>query len=218
MHNYFEQISSIDNLLDAWSEFIKGKRNKPDVQRFSIKLMDNILTLHNDLLQKRYKHGEYKPFSIHDPKPRKIHKALVRDRLLHHAIYRVLYPIFDRSFISDSFSCRIGKGTHKAMKRLRQYFYKVSANNTKTCYVLKCDIKKFFDSVDHEILMNILKRKISDSGTLWLLEAIISSFNISTKNQLSFFEVMLDFGTRANRERERERVKMPRARVFLLAT
>ena len=139
--------------------------------------MDNIISLHQDLTNCVYHHGPYQAFNINDPKPRNIHKASVRDRLLHHAIYRVLYPFFDRTFISDSFSCRLNKGTHKALNRFRKFGYKVSKNNTKTCWVLKCDIKKFFDNIDHEILIYILKGYIPDKDIIWLLSDIIRSFS-----------------------------------------
>ena len=156
----FEEIISMENLLCAWKEFIKDKRNRLDVQKFSLGLIDNILTLNNELVKGNYRHGGYEAFKINDPKPRDIHKASVRDRLLHHAIYRVLYPFFDRKFIADSFSCRLNKGTHRAINRFKEFFYKVSKNNTKTCWVLKCDIRKFFANIDHKILMVILKEHI----------------------------------------------------------
>lgn len=168
----------MDNLLLAWKEFIKGKRNREDVQEFSLSLMDNILSLNQDLSNHTYKHGEYQAFNINDPKPRNIHKASVRDRLLHHAIYRILYPFFDRTFISDSFSCRINKGTHKALNRFRYFFRKVSENNTRTCWVLKCDIKRFFENIDHEALLKILNKFITDKEVVWLLDNIIGSFQV----------------------------------------
>src|SRR3989338_4584078 len=115
----FEKIISVDNLLLAWTEFVRGKRNRKDVQEFQLHIMDNVLSLHQDLKNLTYKHGGYQAFKISDPKPRDIHKANVRDRLLHHAIYRVLYPYFDKKFICDSFSCRLNKGTHKATDRFR---------------------------------------------------------------------------------------------------
>jgi retron-type reverse transcriptase len=163
-------------LLLAWQEFIRGKRNKPDVQKFLLNLIDNILQLHEDLSNKSYKHGEYYQFNISDPKPRNISKASVRDRLLHHAVYRILYPFFDQTFIYDSYSCRINKGTHKAIRRFHSMFLEVSNYNRKTCWVLKLDIKKFFASINHEILKNILARYIPDQDILWLLGEIILSF------------------------------------------
>jgi len=172
----FEDIISIENLLLAWQEFIKGKRNKPDVQLFASALIDNILQLHYELANKTYKHGGYKNFNISDPKPRNISKASVRDRLVHHAIYRILYPFFDKTFIADSYSCRLNKGTHKAIDRLKFMFYKASKNNTRTCWALKLDIRKFFASIDHEILIRILKEHISDENILGLLKEVIDSF------------------------------------------
>lgn len=139
--------------------------------------MDNIFQLHDDLANHNYKHGPYQAFRINDPKPRQIHKSLVRDRLLHHAIYRQLYPFFDRTFISDSYSCRTNKGTHKSLNRFREFGYIVSKNHTKTVWVLKCDIRKFFASINHDILLKILKQHIDDSGIVRLLGIIIDSFD-----------------------------------------
>lgn len=172
----FEEIISMENLLEAWKEFVKGKRNKKDVADFSLNLMDNIFLLHNDLVYHTYKHGGYQAFKICDPKPRDIHKASVRDRLLHHALYRKLYPFFDRTFIVDAYSCRIGKGTHRAINKFREYSYKVSKNNTRTCWVLKCDIKKFFANIDHGILISILREYIVDENIMRILKNVIGSF------------------------------------------
>ncbi|MDP3999156.1 MAG: reverse transcriptase/maturase family protein [bacterium] len=173
----FEDIISVENLLEAWREFIRGKRSKKDAQEFSINLIDNIFSLHSDLADFTYKHGGYQAFNISDPKPRNIHKASVRDRLLHHAIYRILYPFFDKTFIPDSYSCRINKGTHKAINRLRSFAYEVSRNNTKTCWILKMDIRKFFANIDHLILQDILKQYIPDKNILWLLDRVTESFS-----------------------------------------
>jgi len=178
LEHKFEDIISLENLFCAWQEFIRGKRGKPDVQLFARNLMDNILALHEDLANKTYVHGGYHSFRICDPKPRHIHKASVRDRLLHHAIYRVLYPFFARTFIADSFSCQEDKGTHKALNRFRAMAYKVSRNHTCTCWVLKCDIKKFFASIDQEVLIEILKKYIPDKDIIWLLGNVIESFII----------------------------------------
>lgn len=127
-------------------------------------------------MEKTYRHGGYHFFKINDPKPRDIHKATVRDRLVHHAICRILYPIFDQKFIYDSYSCRIGKGTHRAMGRFRDFARKTSRNNARTAWVLKCDIKKFFASIDHAILKATLARHIKDSDVLLLLGEVIDSF------------------------------------------
>ncbi len=176
----FENIISVENLLEAWREFLAGKRMKRDVQEFSLCLMDNIFQLHHELTHNTYKHGGYQAFSISDPKPRNIHKAAVRDRLLHHAIYRILYPFFNKVFIADSYSCRLDKGTHKALNRFKEFSCKVSKNNTQTCWVLKCDIRKFFANIDQGILMEVLEKYIPEKNTLNLLKEIIGSFS-STK-------------------------------------
>lgn len=175
-YNY-KYIISVENILCAWKEFVCGKRSRKDVQEFEFNLMSNIILLYNDLYNKTYRHSPYKAFNISDPKPRSIHKAQVRDRLLHHAIYRTLSPFFDKTFIANSFSCRNGKGTHKAIQRFRKFAYKVSENNTKTCWVLKCDIKKFFENINHEVLLSILAEYISDKDILWLLKRVIYSFH-----------------------------------------
>ncbi len=138
--------------------------------------MTNILSLHNDLKNKAYKHSSYEYFKITDPKPRDIHKASVRDRLLHYAIYRTLYPYFDNKFSWDSYSCRFEKGSHKAINRFRSFAYIESRNHTRTIWILKCDIKKFFASIDHSILLQILERYIGDKEIIWLMERIITSF------------------------------------------
>jgi RNA-directed DNA polymerase len=173
----YKDIISMENLLLAWQEFLNGKKKKVDVQEFQKNLMSNIISLHNDLKNKIYQNSGYKAFNISDPKPRNIHKAFVRDRILHRAIYRKLYPFFDRTFISDSFSCRLEKGTHKALKRFENFGRKVSKNNTKQCWILKGDIKKCFASINHYILIEILKEHIQDENIIWLLSNIISSFD-----------------------------------------
>ena len=173
--NYTDVIK-IKNLLIAWQYFLRGKRYKKDVLIFQAKLADNLANLWRDLANYTYRHGPYSAFNVFDPKPRDIHKAVVRDRLLHHLIHEELYPYFDRQFIYDSYSCRKNKGIHRAIDRFRYFAGKAAKNNTRTCWVLKCDIKKFFASVNHEILIKILERHISDADIIWLIGRVISSF------------------------------------------
>jgi retron-type reverse transcriptase len=175
IHTY-KDIISLENLLGAWKEFRNGKRKRRDVLEFERDLMHNIVSLHDDLVAKSYRHAPYNAFKINDPKLRDIHKAAVRDRLLHHVIYRKLYPFFDKTFITDSYSCRVGKGTHKALDRFRDFAGKVSKNHTRTAWVLKCDIRKFFASIDQKILISILKKYIFDKNVINLLRRIIGSF------------------------------------------
>jgi len=161
----------------SWKEFRKGKRKKIDIQEFERNLEDNLFSLHTELKNKTYQHSDYTSFFITDPKSRNIHKACVRDRIVHHAIYRVLYPIFDPIFIYDSYSCRNKKGTHKAVERLEKFTQIVSKNYTRPCWTLKCDIKKYFASVDHQTLFGLIKKKVIDKQAMQLISEIISSFS-----------------------------------------
>lgn len=176
----YNDIISVDNLLSAWQEFIRGKKSKTDVLLYSINLMDNIFQLYHDLANNIYQHGGYESFYITDPKLRHIHKASVKDRLVHHAVYRKLYPFFAKTFIADSYSCQLGKGTHRAIARFRGFASQVSQNNTRTCWVLQCDIKKFFASIDHDILLNLLNKYIADKNINNLLSNIIYSYEDSS--------------------------------------
>ncbi|HDQ22820.1 MAG TPA: RNA-dependent DNA polymerase [Candidatus Uhrbacteria bacterium] len=178
----FNKIISLENLFSAWDEFKKDKRKKRDVMEFECNLEGNIFKLHEELAAKIYRHSPYTSFYINDPKQRHIYKAEVRDRVLHHAVFSVLNPVFEATFIPASFSCRLGKGTHKGVEFLAKILRQVSGNGHNPCYALKCDIKKFFDTVNHKILLEIICRKIKDKDTLWLIKEIIESYqtNYST--------------------------------------
>ena len=171
----YQEIISLENLLLAWTEFKRGKTKKQDVQKFELHLMDHLIDLHESLKAKTYVHGPYHAFKINDPKPRDIHKASVRDRVLHHALYRSLAPYFFARFIHDSYSCQDGKGVHRALKRFEIFSRRVSKNNTKQCFILKCDIRKFFASIDQDILMKTLEKYIVDQSVPNLLKVIITS-------------------------------------------
>jgi RNA-directed DNA polymerase len=173
----FEEIFSIENLFRAWEEFKKGKKHKKDVADFSLRLVANLVALRKELLAGQYKHGGYTHFKINDPKPRDIHKASVRDRVVHHALYAALYPHFDRRFIHDSYSCRIGKGTHLAIRRFEDFARKESYIYAKPVWVLKCDIRKCFASVTHDILQSLLFSSVSDVRLRSVLLSIIGSFS-----------------------------------------
>lgn len=174
--NIFEKIISLDNLFLAWDDFKSDKKQKRDVQEFEWKLEENIFQLHRDLKSKKYRHGPYTSFYLQDPKQRHIHKARVRDRVLHHAIFTVLNPIFEETFIAHSFSCRIGKGTHKGIYAISNFGRRVSRNGFEPCFALKCDIKKFFGSIDHGVLLKTVRERILDRDALWLIEEIVESF------------------------------------------
>jgi len=174
--NVFYEIISLENLFLAWQEFRKGKTNKIDVQEFEFNLEDNLFELHQELKSGTYQHSHYATFNVCDPKLRRIHKACVRDRVLHHAVFRILYPIFDKRFIFDSYSCRIEKGSHKAINRLEKFCRKLSKNNSQNIFVPKCYVRNFFNSIDQEILLNLIKSKIGDEDAVWLIDKIIKSF------------------------------------------
>lgn len=143
---------------------------------FEYNLEENIFALHFRLKNLTYQHGPYQEFKISDPKPRIIHKAKICDRVAHQAVYRILYPIFDKSFIFDSYSSRKLKGTHRAVKRLKQFVRQISKNYKKLCFGLKLDVAHFFDSIDHKILFRLINKKVKDQKSLWLIKKIIDSF------------------------------------------
>lgn len=173
----FDDLITIENLFQAWDEFKREKRSKKDVQKFERHLENNLFGLYAELKRKTYRHGTYQEFYVTDPKRRHIHKSGVRDRVLHHLLYKYLYELFDKHFIYDSYSCRKNKGTHKAVKRLEKLARKVSKNYKGDCWSLKCDIKKFFASVDHRILKELIASRVKDGDINWLINNVIDSFS-----------------------------------------
>ena len=172
----FEEIISYENLLCAWEDFIRGKRRRGDVNDFARTLSDNLWQLYFDIKGGAYVHGAYYEYVICDPKKRIIHKASVRDRVVHRLLYNALYRYFDKRFIYDSYSSRKGKGTHRARDRFKYFVQKVSRNYTKQCFVLKFDIQKCFASIDQKTLLALLKRNIADDNLYNLIKNIVESF------------------------------------------
>ncbi len=169
-------IITFPNILEAWNDFVSGKRKREDVNEFAAHLVDNLLDLFDELKNGKYVHGLYDEYVICDPKKRVIHKAAVRDRVVHRLLYNTLYGYFDKRYIYDSYSCRIGKGTHKAQVRFRHFVNVVSKNYTKQCYVLKFDVKKCFESIDTKILKSILTWHVEDERLKSLIFIILDSF------------------------------------------
>ncbi|MFH1376811.1 MAG: reverse transcriptase domain-containing protein [Candidatus Woesearchaeota archaeon] len=188
MKSYSDQYSKInseENLYLAFRKSKKGKSNKSDVKKFEKNLEENILELRTELLLHSYKPKPLKNFIIRDPKTRKISKSDFRDRIIHHALCNVIEPIFDRTFISDSYANRKGKGTIAALERFDQFKRKVSRNgkingwynnNQVKGYCLKADIKHYFEDIDQEILLKIIKKKIKCSKTIWLIKKILDNY------------------------------------------
>lgn len=181
--NLFHEIIIEKNLLIAFHNASIQKRFRNTVLNFEKNLAENILNLRKNLLNKTYKHGEYRHFRLFDPKEREISAAPFQDRVIHHAICQILEPIFDKKFIYDSFACRRTKGSHKAIKRLQELLRKKTRSEIKTfsIYALKCDISKCFPSVNHKILLKILGKKIKDKNTMRLLKEVIGSYESDDK-------------------------------------
>lgn len=173
----FCDVISLKNLLAAWHEFKRGKTGKVEVQEFEFNLENNFFQLHQVLRDKIWFPVPYTAFYIRDPKWRHIHKAIVIDRVFNQALFRKLYPVFDKNFIHDSYSCREEKGTHRGVVRLDHFIRQVSTNYTKPAYALKCDVKKFFDSVNHESLFKMIEKEIKDEDILSIINKIIGSFH-----------------------------------------
>jgi RNA-directed DNA polymerase len=166
--NLYPKVCDWDNLYLAYRKARKGKRGRPPAATFEYDLEANLVQLWQELVQKTYTPGDYHSFYIHEPKRRLISAAPFRDRVVHHALCNVIEPIFERSFIYDSYANRVGKGTHRALDRAQQFARRFR-------YVLQCDVRQFFPSIDQAILRGILARKIADDDVLWLIDLILES-------------------------------------------
>lgn len=173
----YPQITTIDAVYSGYRGFRSGKRKAHELLAFDRNREDNLAHLQTQLYLKSYRPGPYTVFYINDPKVRLIHKASIIDRIVHHIVSKKLESIFEPIFISYSYSCRQGKGTHKGVRDLIRLTRSVSRNNTRSCYGLKCDVKKFFASVDHTILFEILRDKLTDPDFIGILKLIIDSFD-----------------------------------------
>ena len=178
----FDQMVSIENLFIAWDYFKRGKCKRKDIQYFERFLEDFIFDLHKDLVSFQYRHSTYEHFYVFDPKERYISKACVRDRLVHQMLYSTLTDVFDKTFIFHSFSCRLGKGTHTGLQQLQKILRKVSLNGHRDCFALKMDIRRFFDSVDHQILKRLIKKRVKDEKVVKLVDMVIDSFAVQRED------------------------------------
>lgn len=168
----YDQIISVENLTLADKIAQKGKRKQYGVIRHNRNKEQNIINLHESLKNKTYQTSQYSIFNIYEPKEREIFRLpYYPDRIVHHAIMNVLEPMFIRAFTADTYSCIKGRGIHSAVKKVKSALTCVED----TSYCLKLDIKKFYPSVDHEILKVLLRRKLKDKDLLWLLDGIIDS-------------------------------------------
>jgi retron-type reverse transcriptase len=166
----YSDVYDFANLYDAYLKARKQKRYRGEVLQFSYNIEQGLLALQQELKEKTYTVGKYRPFIIYEPKKRQIVALPFRDRIVQHALNTVIEPLFDRRMISDSFACRSGKGTHAAAKRI-SYFMGKPSNS----YYLKLDVKSFFASIDRNILKTIVGNIIEDKDILWLIDVIFDS-------------------------------------------
>ncbi|MDM8550051.1 reverse transcriptase/maturase family protein [Desulfobacterales bacterium HSG2] len=162
----FEEIITFENLYEAFRKAYSGSGRTGETCRFNFNLENELLQLKTEIETERYKPARYRYFKIFDPKERQISVAPFRDRVVHHALVRVIEPVFERSFIFDSYATRVGKGTHRAVERAQKFL-------RKNFWYLKTDVEKYFDSVDHDILLKLIRRKIKDEKVIRLTEKII---------------------------------------------
>ena len=183
IENVYEELCSYENLETAFNRARRGKTLKDYVIEFEAKLKENLLQLRTELLLQTYQPQPLKTFILRDPKTRKISKSAFRDRVIHHAICNIIESVFDKRFIHDSFANRMRKGTINAVKRFDEFKRKVSQNNTVRCYVLKADVKSYFDTVNHRILLGILGKRIKDERVMWLIKRILDNHKGENTNK-----------------------------------
>ena len=175
----YEKIYDFQNLYKAHTVARRGKRDTREVIEFEMNLGGNLTTLSNELGNGKYKMQEYYSFSIYDPKYRLIHALHYRDRVVQHCLCdEVLGPLLDKKLIYDNAACRVGKGTHFAINRVSKFLREFYNKNGNAGYFLKCDIRKFFDNIDHQILKRKLSKVIEDEEVLQLLCQIIDSYEV----------------------------------------
>jgi len=166
----FGEIANFPALIDAALRAVVGKRRKPGAAAFMARLEREVLALERGLIDRSYRPGRYTRFEVHDPKHRMVSAAPFRDRVVHHALYAVVAPIFERGFTHDTYANREGKGTHAAIARYERF-------RDRFAHVLRCDIFRYFPAIDHTVLKTDLRRRIACESTLWVLDAIVDVSN-----------------------------------------
>lgn len=169
--NLFERVAESENLLEAFHATQRGKADRLEVRRFRAALHSNIERIRCELLSGAFQFGDYRHFTVHDPKTRCIQSAPFAQRVVHHAIINIAGPVLERRFIFDTYACRKGKGQHAALKRAADFAGKYP-------FYLKMDIRKFYNSIDHRIMLNLLARRIKDRQVLELFESLVESYTI----------------------------------------
>lgn len=168
IRNLWPRLTSWNNLLTAYAKCRRKKRSRPEAAAFDFAWEEHLLGLQRELIAGTYRPGEYHNFYVYNPKRRKISAAPFRDRVVHHAVVRVLEPFYERRFLYDSYACRRHKGTHRAIDRAERYLHRHR-------YYLKTDLVKFFPNVDHGALLDLLSRRIRDARLMELIRLLVAS-------------------------------------------
>lgn len=186
----WEHLCSLENLQLAYEKARRHKTNSPAVRAFAEHHAYHLAVLRHELRTKTYRPQPLQKFILRDPKTRVICKSAFRDRIIHHALINILQPIYEPRFIHDSYASRQGKGTLAAIKRFEHFARKITKNGTPVAharsandvigYALKCDVKHYFDTVDHETLIQIIARHIRDPDVLWLVRTILDNHDAGT--------------------------------------
>jgi len=172
--NLYPKIYDFENLHLAYLKARRCKRYRHDVLRFSANLEDNLIDIQNHLIWKTYRTGRYRFFTVYEPKERLIASLSFRDRVVHHALHNIIEPIFERSMIHDSYACRKEMGVLSGVQRTTR-FLRDSTRRWGRVYCLKGDVKKYFPSVHHETLKQIIRKRIACPDTLEMIDRIIDS-------------------------------------------
>ncbi|MEK6909203.1 MAG: hypothetical protein AABX23_04085 [Nanoarchaeota archaeon] len=198
-NNLYLQVYSMGNLTLAWRKARRGKTARQDILEFDKDVEKNLLKLYNELKDKTYSPENLVNFVLRDPKTRKISKSAFRDRVIHHALMNIIAPLFEKTFIHDSCAGRLGKGTILALQRFQYFLRKVSCNlknnknkfndrNYVNGYCLKADIKQYFQNINHDILISIIKMKIKDESVIWLIEQVLNA-NFGNKREREYLQI-----------------------------
>lgn len=192
----YHKVHDFENLYKAYLDSRKGKRWKTATNRFELNALECVAHLQKQLKEMNYRMGEYNVFRITEPKERIIKSTAFKDKVVQRSLCdNVLEPTFERSLIYDNYACRRGKGTHAALKRTEEFYRVAYRKHGQDVWVLKCDVEKYFDSIDHEIVKRLMRKFFNDDRLLWLLDMIIDSTDgkgVPIGNQSSqWFSVLL---------------------------
>ena len=168
IRSLFEKVISVENLYRASLAAARGRRYREPTADFHFHREAQVHRLREELLSRTYRHGPYRRFTVFEPKERQVAAAAFRDRVVHHALHDVVEPLIDRTFIFDSYACRKGKGTHQALDRAQHF---LRANR----FYLHGDIRRYFASIDPQVLLELIERRVQDEGVLWLIRDIVRS-------------------------------------------